>query len=630
MKKKADRGPPDALQVRTIVQTIAAAVFTLVVIFFLDHNFRVLPNVIHEYMPTHHDGLVVTDITLTKCSTLNIFSSCKLDPAVWDRIDKDLYLRKALFSSAYLHVQRKREEELTSDDKVVIDVTVGRLHPDQGGDRGGRRRAAAAAVIGGADEKWESRPGGLWIKRSNRRGVSDSKHAVTDVDVLFGDDAVEARPGWAITGTPLLLNAGSHIPVALLTIRRGAEQEPYKPVPRVADNGRFKIVQLADLHLSTGVGNCRDALPEDWNGGKCEADPRTLDFVTRVLEEEKPNLVVLSGDQVNGETAPDTQTVSVVWSGESVQYHADGKKKKKGIGFSLTRHRQAIFKYAQLLIKLKIPYVTIFGNHDDEGSMSRAEQMELIESLPYSLSRAGPEDIDGVGNYYIEVLARGSSGHSALTVYLLDSHSYSPNERKYRGYDWIKKSQIDWFRRTAQSLKREHKEYTHVHLDVAFIHIPLPEYTLPNLTLVGDWREPSTAPAYNSGFYDALVEEGIVMVSCGQYVFSSLFSLLPFLRKFPEADVRFRGFSDHVNEYCGLSSTADGKPALWMCHAGAAGFGGYAGYGGFHRKIRVFDFDMNGARITTWKRVEWGPDVDKRIDELIIVDAGKPVAPMQE
>lgn len=149
--------------------------------------------------------------------------------------------------------------------------------------------------------------------------------------------------------------------------------------------------------------------------------------------------------------------------------------------------------------------------------MSRSLQMELIEKLPYSLSKAGPADIDGVGNYYVEVLARGSSGHSAITVYLLDSHSYSPNERKFKGYDWIKQNQIDWFRKTAQSLKRSHKEYTHHHMDVAFIHIPIPEYTYPNLTLVGEWKEPSTAPAYNSGFYDALVGEGISMVSCGQY-----------------------------------------------------------------------------------------------------------------
>jgi len=72
------------------------------------------------------------------------------------------------------------------------------------------------------------------------------------------------------------------------------------------------------------------------------------------------------------------------------------------------------------------------------------------------------------------------------------------------------------------------------------------------------------------------------------------------------------------------------KPALWMCYGGATGFGGYAGYGGYHRKIRFFDFDMNEARITTWKRVEYGEDTASRIDELILVDAGRPIAPSME
>ncbi|CRK32641.1 hypothetical protein BN1723_019666, partial [Verticillium longisporum] len=129
-------------------------------------------------------------------------------------------------------------------------------------------------------------------------------------------------------------------------------------------------------------------------------------------------------DQVNGETAPDAQS--------------------------------AIFKFAQILVKRKIPYVAIFGNHDDEGSLPRATQMAIMEGLPYSLSIAGPEEVDGVGNYYIEILARGSSDHSALTIYMLDSHSYSPNERTYHGYDWIKPSQITWFKNTASNLEKKH------------------------------------------------------------------------------------------------------------------------------------------------------------------------------
>ncbi|KAI1849387.1 hypothetical protein JX266_004882 [Neoarthrinium moseri] len=549
--------------VRTLSQLSAAALFTFLVVFFLDRNFRVLPNALHEYMPQHHPGLVITDVVITKCSTVNVFSSCKLDPEKWHRIEKDLYLGKGWVSSAYLHLRRQKEEELTTDDKVVMNIFVGRNDPTD-------------TEKGKANQKWESRESGLWIQRSSKLHASDSSQAVTSIDVLFGDDAVEARDGWRVVGTPLLLDTNPTIPAAHITIHRGSVAEPHKPQPRVRDNGKFKIMQLADLHLSTGVGHCREAVPDEYNGGKCEADPRTLDFVTKLLDEEKPDLVVLSGDQVNGDTAPDAQS--------------------------------AIYKYAHLLIEHKIPYVSIFGNHDDEGAaLSRAAQMAIIEALPYSLSRAGPDDIDGVGNYYVEVLAPGKSSHSALTIYLLDSHSYSPDERQWQGYDWIKPNQIEWFKQTSSGLRKKHKQYTHIHMDVSFIHIPLPEYTDVEAFRVGEWREGVTAPVYNSGFRDALVEQGIVMLSCGH---------------------------DHANEYCTLSTDEgetpeEKKPRLWMCYGGGAGFGGYGGYGDFIRRVRFFDFDMNVGRITTYKRMEYNL-TDIRIDEQVIVDGGVVLAPTIE
>lgn len=292
-------------QVRTLGQLATAAVFIFLVVVLLDRNFRVLPNSIHGYMPSHHPGLVVTDITITKCSTINMFSSCDLDPNRWHRVNKELYLGRAWTSEAYLWVSRKREEDLTDDDSVVMDVSVGRLDPGSQTD---------------SDEQWEPRPAGLWVKRSTNKKSSDSDDAITDIDVLFGDDAAEAREGWRLTGTPLLLGTSDSILSAHVTVRRGTHIEIKKPKPRIRDNGRFRIMQIADLHLSTGVGICRDAVPSGYNGGPCEADPRTLDFVSKMLDDEKPDFVVLSGDQVNGDTAPDAPTVSRV-----VLWHVGGR-----------------------------------------------------------------------------------------------------------------------------------------------------------------------------------------------------------------------------------------------------------------------------------------------------------------
>lgn len=465
-----------------------------------------------------------------------------------------------------MHVQRKKEEELDEDDMVVVGVRLGRLDPGMG-------------EQGRSGERWEARPGGIWVLRGKGRKESDSVHAVTAVDVLFGADAVDPRPGWELASTPLLVDADSKSHLPRLSVRHGQPKTEAKvSPPRVRKDGRFKILQISDAHLSTGVGVCRDAIgPDDKPSTNCEADVRTLAFLETILDDEKPDLVVLSGDQVEGPAAPDTQS--------------------------------AIFKIAAPLAERNIPYAAIFGNHDDEGarSISRAAQMSLLQTLPYSLSQPGPEDLEGVGNYYVEVLAH-TGEHSALTIYLLDSHSLSPDEKHYRGYDWLKPNQIAWFRRTAHSLKKAHAKYSHIHLDMAFIHIPLPEFRdTSNILTGGQWKEGVTAPGFNSGFYDALAEEGVVALGVGH---------------------------DHVNDYCALRSpanSADGKlHGPWMCYAGGSGFGGYAGYGGFHRRVRVWEVDTNAGRLRTWKRVECcGEETGKNVDEIVIVEGGHVAAPEQ-
>lgn len=269
-------------------------------VWFLDSRYRVLPTSLHNALPAHHPGLVVVDISIATCSSVNVLSNCKLDPAVWHRVEKDLYLGHGWVSSAYIHIKRKKEEDLLPEDKVVIDVSVGKLIPS----------VTENKEKTDETEQWEQRDGGIWIKRSGKKGASDSDSAVTSVDVLFGADAVDPRSGWKVIGTPLLLGSSGEKHEPRLSIRRGNPEEASKPVLKIRDNGTFRILQVSDLHLSTGTGVCRDEEPKGLNNGKCEADPRTLEFIERLLDEEnKPDLVVLSGDQVNGETAPDAQTV---------------------------------------------------------------------------------------------------------------------------------------------------------------------------------------------------------------------------------------------------------------------------------------------------------------------------------
>ena len=514
---------------------------------------------------------MVTDITVSTCSSLSLLSSCKQGPE-WERIEKDLYLGRGWVSTAYVHVRRKREEDLVDGDHVVLDVKVGRRDPAKGNGKGGAD----------GHSTWEARPQGLWLLRSAKRHASDSQKAITAVDVLFGSDAVEPRAGWEIRDPGLLLDLERRAPEPRLTVRQGHPQAPPRPAPHVRKDGRFKILQVSDLHLSTGLGACRDpVLPADAPPG-CEADPRTLEFVAEALDAERPDLAVLSGDLVNGETAPDAQT--------------------------------ALFKAVEPFVKRNIPYALIFGNHDDEGSLSRAALMQLAEELPLGLSEAGQATVDGVGNYVVEVLAaRGASHHSALTLYLLDTHGYSPDEARFKGYDWLKPSQLAWFRETARGLRTSvaHRDYSHIHLDMAFVHIPLPEYRAAPAPGTGEMREPPTAPGFNAGFKDALVENGVLAVSAGHDHAND------------GCVVSGHAAPDRVPDELGEDAKARAKAGkVWMCYAGGSGYGGYGGYGQYKRRVRVWDFDMNEGRIETWKRVDGD---EGRKDVKKVVEGGKVV-----
>lgn len=134
-------------------------------------------------------------------------------------------------------------------------------------------------------------------------------------------------------------------------------------------DGTFKIAQFADIHFSTGTAKeCSAIEPSELP--YCN-DYNTTAFIARVLDDEMPDFAVFTGDNVAG--PPDAE-----W---------------------------AIGEFAKPCIERGIPWAAVFGNHDFEGNMDNAEMMQVIVGLPYSLASAGPADIDGVGNYIIELLS---------------------------------------------------------------------------------------------------------------------------------------------------------------------------------------------------------------------------------
>lgn len=229
-----------------------------------------------------------------------------------------------------------------------------------------------------------------------------------------------------------------------------------QPSLKFNQNGKFKIVQFTDIHYI-------------YNEPKAEV---ALERINEVLDAEKPDLVLFTGDIIFGEPA------------------------EKGIRTVLN-----------LASERKIPFGVTFGNHDDEHGLTREKLYEIIQSIPYNLTSTA-EGISGVTNFILPVKSAGSEKDSAL-LYCFDSHAYS-QLKNISGYDYIKTDQIQWYRDNSTNFTKQNGGKPLQAL--AFFHIALPEYNQAasdeGAILVGTRKEKACAPQLNSGLFTAFKEMG--------------------------------------------------------------------------------------------------------------------------
>jgi predicted MPP superfamily phosphohydrolase len=233
--------------------------------------------------------------------------------------------------------------------------------------------------------------------------------------------------------------------------------------------GKFKIVQFTDIHYKP--------TPEN------PYNPDIDEIIARVLDAERPDLVVYTGDIVTG--APDQKGWDIV---------------------------------LKAVIDRKIPYAVTLGNHDDEyGDWNREQIAAYLEKQPYSLFKRGDKNIKGVGNSVLKINSRDNK--TAAILYIMDSNAYHEIDGK-KWWDWFSFSQVDWYRKTSRELTRKNNGQPYPAL--AFFHIPLHEYIAmfdstktyykrTDATITGDRKEPECPGILNTGMFAAMSEAGDVM-----------------------------------------------------------------------------------------------------------------------
>lgn len=305
------------------------------------------------------------------------------------------------------------------------------------------------------------------------------------------------------------------------------------------ENGKFRIMIIADTQDSI------------------KPRQETLDLMNAALDEAKPDLVVFTGDNIHG---PDWQ-----------------------IAKSKSRTTKAIKRIMEPVVSRNIPYCIVFGNHDDEGGVSKEYQMELYKSLGNCLSVEG-EDMKGCGNYNLTI--KNSAGTKDIfNLWFIDSGSYNTDKNIESYYDFVGSDQIEWYEKKSSELKAQNGG--EVLPSFLFQHIAVPEI-FDLLTEVDE----GTEGAVKKGDKYYILNEDIANGSMGEAPCPPDYNNGQFESWKKQGDIVAAFFGhDHVNDF---SATLDG---IDMHYTPGAGF--YIYGNGPEHGVRIVDINESDLSYTT-------------------------------
>ena len=305
-------------------------------------------------------------------------------------------------------------------------------------------------------------------------------------------------------------------------------------------NGKLKVMQISDL--------------QDTKNTSVD----TLRFVDDAIAQVKPDLIILTGDQLD---------VVGMWG--------KGEKAEKNVAVAIRRLFSVIEKH-------NVPYVLTFGNHDRETGVSNEFQAKVYASLDNCICF---DDInDGrpdVATFNVPV--KSSDGERvALNFFVMDTHS----KTKGVGFEGVNDEQLDWYRKTGEALKAENGgEFVP---SMVFQHIPVSNI----MELFED--VPKGTKGAECDFvkgdkkYWILDEDKLFH----NYTYGETPSMTLGTKEFDamkaQGDVFAMYFGhDHYNSFAGKVNGID----LGYCPGM-----GYNSYGSKYRAFRVFEFDENDVK----------------------------------
>lgn len=326
---------------------------------------------------------------------------------------------------------------------------------------------------------------------------------------------------------------------------------------RFRTDGTFKIVQFNDTQ--------DDEL----------TDRRTVELIEKVLDQEKPDFVVINGDVITG-----------------------GCETRLAV-------KQAINNVVWPMESRRIPWAITYGNHDEDSlpqsGVDEAGMLAIYRSYEYNVNAESTQGVTGTSNTIVTIASAAKKNREAFALWLMDSGRYAPEAidgQDFAGYpawDWLRMDQVAWYREQSQQLERRRGRTVP---GLMFLHIALWEHRFmwwggvdtrteadaargrARHGIVGERNEDECPGPFNSGMFNAILERGDVK---GVFV-----------------------GHDHINDYVG------DYYGVMLGYAPGTGFGAYGLDGADRNRLRggrVFELTEAGEEVTIATRGVYARDL---------------------
>lgn len=280
-------------------------------------------------------------------------------------------------------------------------------------------------------------------------------------------------------------------------------------------------------------------------------------FFKKLIEQQKPDLIVFNGDQLT-------------------DFFPGATRKSL---------EKCIANFFPVVEECGVPFVVTYGNHDhdwdDKGLFTLEEQMAFYKQFDNCIV---PDDGYGLGTYNIPIKSTDGT-KTAFNVYVFDSNNKAP-EGLVTGYEGVRADQVQWYKNKSNQLKAANGGK--VVPSLAFQHVPVKEiYQFLDVVPFTDDLTDAVFNLDNGTWYalnDKVTEGKIGEIPCSESQDSTGGQYDAFVE---QGDIVGAFFAhDHVNNFYGVTDEG-----ITLGYNGGTGFSTY-GRGG-DRSARMYIIHEN-------------------------------------